>query len=277
MNQAVQACAGCGIIEVPLRFCDRESGRNESDVLDGPQRQSWRDTCPPRGGEQNVCVEENAVGVQREFGARCGIESGSIPKFFTAARAALYSATVAALFRRNSAFRAGEYRSAFETREAEDFRDEPRVAAFRRDLDLEVVSAICDLLKFRPLAERQSIAYRRRGASRKSSVSAPVYISLHRRASMKALFPADEPVAKIVQRGEPFIFRELRLRPSSRSCSLCPILCPPRPSDRRLSSATNGPSIEAAQGTTRVKPVVSVDLHRFRESFADTFNQLSHP
>jgi hypothetical protein len=114
-----------------------------------------RNVCPPRGGKQDVRVEENAVGVQREFGARCGIESGSMPSSFTAARASRYSAAVTALFRRNSAFRAEEYRSARATRADEDFL-EPRLAAFRRDLDLDVVSAMCESPQVSPLAERQS-------------------------------------------------------------------------------------------------------------------------
>ena len=84
--------------------------------------------------KEDIGVEECAVGLQRLFGATCGTASGSRPRALTARRAIAYSALVAALFRRNSAFRTGEYRSPAGS--ATEARVAPRfvaVRALRRD------------------------------------------------------------------------------------------------------------------------------------------------
>jgi hypothetical protein len=139
VEQSVQACSRDGVIQVAVCLCDRKRTGHQDHVSQRPQRQRGRDLRPPSGRKQNIGVEENAVGVQREFGGECGTESGSIPSDLTSARAARYSSLVTALFSRNSALRFAVYFSGADIRPVDDFR--PDLAVRFRDAR-ERVSAI---------------------------------------------------------------------------------------------------------------------------------------
>ena len=105
LYQPVQINACIGGIEVALRLVDRIGRTHQCEVSEAPQRPRRRHIGPPCGRKEDVGVEEGAVGLQRGRGATCGTASGSSPSTFTSWRATSYSAFVAALFRRNSAFR----------------------------------------------------------------------------------------------------------------------------------------------------------------------------
>lgn len=142
VEQSIQPCSRGRVIQIALRLCDRKRAGYQDDALQCPQGQRRRDTLPPSGRKQDVGVEENAVGVQREFGGECGTESGSIPNDLTWSRATRYSSLVTALFSRNSAFRFAVYFSGVGMRPVDGFRAD--LAVLFRDAR-ETVSAIEDL------------------------------------------------------------------------------------------------------------------------------------
>ena len=105
-KKSIKPRAAVGGFEIALRLVDRVRGTYQDDVGEAPQRERWRNIRAPRGGKQDVGVEESAVGFQRACRATCGTASGSRPSALTSRRATSYSAAVAALFSRNSALRA---------------------------------------------------------------------------------------------------------------------------------------------------------------------------
>lgn len=107
LDEPIQARPVVGRLEIAFRFSDRIRRTDQSQAVQTPERERRRDIAPPCGGEEDVGVEEGAVGLQRECGRTCGTVSGSRPSAFTSRRATRYSASVPALFSRNSALRAG--------------------------------------------------------------------------------------------------------------------------------------------------------------------------
>ena len=104
-EQSVQPCPPVGGVDVPFCLVDRIGRTHQRDIRQAPQRQCGRHVSPPCGGKQDVGVEERSVAGQRERGEACGTASGSRPSALTSRRATSYSASVVALFRRNSALR----------------------------------------------------------------------------------------------------------------------------------------------------------------------------
>lgn len=153
VEQSIQARSRGRVIQIAVCLCDRECTRHKDHAVQCPQCQRGRDIRPPSSREQNIGVEENAVGVQREFGGECGIESGSIPSDLTSLRAARYSSVVTALFSRNSALRFAVYFSEAGIRPVVCF---PADLAVRFRDARETLSAIEDLDSVSPCRLEES-------------------------------------------------------------------------------------------------------------------------